>query len=244
MTPDEPGNTEPTLPGFHASPNIQDHPEVYEVENRAADPHRLIEQSMWRIAPWTGKTVLDLGSGTGFHVPRFHERASRVFAVEPHGPSHLRAMSRFAAHGLDRASAIRGSAEDIPLPTHGVDITHARFAYFFGPGTERGLAELERVLRPAGTAFLIDNDLTRGQFADWLRLEPAWRDVDPHASEAFYAAHGFTIERIGSEWRFESREDLEAVVRIEFSPEVADIILRRHRATSVSYGYLLMHRTY
>jgi len=232
------------LAGFHKSPNIQDHPDIYEIENRAADPNRFVEESMWRIAPWKDKTVLDLGSGTGFHVPRFHEQASHVFAVEPHGPSHIRAMNRFASLGLDRASAIRGSAESIPLPAHSVDVVHARFAYFFGPGTEKGLAELERVLRLGGTAFIIDNDLTRGQFADWLRLDPSWQCVDPYACETFYASQGFAVERIGSEWRFESREDLEAVVRIEFSPDTADIILRHHRLPSVSYGYLLMHRTY
>lgn len=59
------------------------------------------------------------------------------------GPSHLRAMDRLASLGLDRASAIRGSAEDIPLPDHSVDIAHARFAYFFGPGSKPGLADTE-----------------------------------------------------------------------------------------------------
>jgi SAM-dependent methyltransferase len=233
-----------SLPGMHESPNIQVNPDIYEIENLAADPNRSIEEAMWRIAPWQDKVVLDLGSGTGFHVPRFHERARHVFAVEPHGPSHLRATNRFSSLGLERASAIRGSAEAIPLPDQSVEIVHARFAYFFGPGTEAGLAELERVVSPGGTVFIIDNDLTRGQFADWLRLDPVWQPVDPFASETFYASHGFTVDRIGSEWRFASRDDLEAVVRIEFSPDTADIILRRHRSLNVSYGYLLMHRQY
>lgn len=86
MTRDITDRSTPHLPGVHPSPNIQDHPDIYGVENRSTYPHRLIEESMSRVAPWADKTVLDLGSGTGFHVPRFHERASRVFAVEPHGP--------------------------------------------------------------------------------------------------------------------------------------------------------------
>jgi SAM-dependent methyltransferase len=233
-----------SLPGLHASPNIQSEADVYEIENQAADPDRLIEAAMWSIAPWNNKVVLDLGAGTGFHVPRFHEAAAHVIAIEPHGPSHLRVMARASSMGLDRVSVIRGSAADISLRNGSVEIVHARFAYFFGPGSEPGLAELERVVRPGGTAFIIDNDLTGGTFARWLKLSPAWQCVDPTDNERFFQSQGFTIKRIRSEWRMECREDLEAVVRIELPDAIADHILREHEGTRVSYHYLLMHRTY
>jgi hypothetical protein len=43
-----------------------------------------------------------------------------------------------------------------------------------------------------------------------------------------------------SEWRFESRPDLEAVLRMEFPADVADPWLARHpAATGLSYGYVL-----
>jgi ubiquinone/menaquinone biosynthesis C-methylase UbiE len=232
------------LPGVHRSPNIQTDADVYEVENNAVDPDQLIEREMWRIAPWDDKVVLDLGSGTGFHVPRFHRRASHVIGIEPHGASHLRAMARASSLGLERASLVRGSAVDIPLRDASVDVVHARFAYFFGPGCEPGLAELQRVVRPNGTAFIIDNDLSGGEFAAWLRMEPAWADVSPSKSEEFFRKHGFKIERIQSEWRFKRREDLEAVVRLEFSADVADRILRQHSGTRVSYQFLLIYRRY
>ena len=61
---------EDRLPVVHAALNIQTAPDVYEVENIAADPDGLIEQAMWKIAPWDGKLVLDLGAGTGFHYHR------------------------------------------------------------------------------------------------------------------------------------------------------------------------------
>lgn len=101
-----------SLPGVHAAaaPNIQQAPDTYEIENCAADPDRFIETAMATIAPWDGKLVLDLGAGTGFHIPRFHESAAHVFAVEPHDPSRLRAMARAAASGLTRTSIMTGSA--------------------------------------------------------------------------------------------------------------------------------------
>lgn len=232
------------LPGVHSAPNIQGDAAVYEIENLAADSDQLIEQAMWRIAPWRNKVVLDLGSGTGHHLPRFHDKAAHLIGVEPHGPSHVMAANRIASLGLERASVLRGSAEAIPLSDHSVDIVHARFAYFFGEGSEPGLRELERVLRPGGTAFIIDNDLTGGTFATWLRLNRDAYDSDLSEAEGFYRDRGFRIERVQSEWRFQAREDLEAVVRIEFLPDIAEHILRNHEGTRVDYHYLLIHKTY
>lgn len=235
----------PMVPNdIHPSPNIQTDPDVYETENLAADPDGLVELAMARIAPWDGRTVVDLGAGTGFHLPRFHETAEQVIAIEPHGLSRLRAMRRVADLGLERASVLMGSAAAIPLRDDSVDLVHARFAYFFGPGCEPGLAELERVIRPGGTAFIIDNDLRSGDFAGWLRRQPEWDAIDPDAIEAFWSARGFDIERIPTEWRFRRRADLEAVVRLEFPAPVAADILRDFTGLSASCHYLLLHRAY
>jgi ubiquinone/menaquinone biosynthesis C-methylase UbiE len=230
------------LPGVHPSPNIQKTPEIYEIENHAVDPEQKIEACMSRIAPWDNKVVLDLGAGDGFHVPRLRETASWVIAVEPHGPSVERIRKRVAS--LDRVDVYQGSAEHIPLPDHSVDVVHCRFAYFWGPGCEPGLAELERVIRPGGTAFIVDNDYTGGTFAHWVLRTPNWTLHNPAAVEAFFLTKGFTFERIVSEWNFARREDFESVIRIEFPAEDAEQIIREHKGTRVDYHFLLMHRQY
>lgn len=99
------------LPGVHPAPNIQTSPDVYEIENGAIDRDGKIEAVMAAIAPWDGKVVLDIGAGTGYHLPHFHRTASHVIAVEPNGPSRLRTMARTAALGLERVSVVTGSAE-------------------------------------------------------------------------------------------------------------------------------------
>jgi SAM-dependent methyltransferase len=231
------------LPGVHTAPNIQGAPDIYEIENRAADPEGRIEAAMKAIAPWAGKVVLDLGAGTGFHIVRF-QAASHVIAVEPHDPSRLRAMARVTSLGLAHTSVMTGSAERLPLPDASVDIVHARFAYFFAPDCDPGLAELARVIRPGGTAFIIDNDLRGGTFAGWLRRSSWWATKDPDAVEGYWAQHGFTLHRVASEWRFDSRADLEAVVRIEFPGDLAEQILREHPGTRVDYHYCLYARRY
>lgn len=232
------------LPGVHPAPNIQTDPDRYEIENLAADPSQLIEQAMWTIAPWNDKLVLDLGAGTAFHVPRFHERARHVIAVEPHASSRLRAMLRVAQLGLQRTSVMDGSAEQLLLPDHAIDVCHARFAYFFAPHCEPGLHELERVMRPGGTAFIIDNDLRHGTFAAWLRHHPTWQNTDPDEVEQFWHDRNFTLTRIASEWLFRNRSDLEAVVRLEFGDKLAEQLLADHTGLRVEYHYCLYYRRY
>lgn len=230
------------LPGVHLAPNIQTAPDIYEIENRAVDPEQLIEKAMQEVLVWEGKIMLDLGAGTGFHIERFHQKAAHVIAVEPHDPSRLLAMKRCAARGLERVSIMKGSAAQVWLPDHSVDIVHARFAYFFAPDCEPGVAELARLIRPGGAAFIIDNNLESGTFANWLKRSPYHREVAP--VKEFWAAHGFQLRDIKSEWRFESRADLEAVVRNEFPPALAAEFLAEHPGTTVDYHYWLFYKKY
>jgi len=189
-------------------------------------------------ADWAGRVVLDVGCGTGFHLPRFAQSASRVYGVEPH-PGLLRLAAR-RTRSLAGVTVLAGTAQQVPLPDASVDVVHARWAYFFGPGCEPGLAELARVVRRGGTAFVIDNDATRSTFGAWFRRSSP--HVDPVAVERFWSGHGWTRTPLDLEWRFDSRADLEAVVRIELTPAVADAALAEHDGTVVDYAVNLWWR--
>ena len=224
------------------SPNIWHHTATYEVENRAVDPDGRLEAAMASVLGgpgWAGRSVLDLGCGTGFHLPRFAATAATVTGVEPH--PDLAALARRRTRRLDHVSVLTGTAQALPLPDASVDVVHARWAYFFGPGCEPGLAELDRVVRRGGTAFVIDNDPTRSTFGAWFRrgypLLPA-----PEVVERFWSTRGWTRVPVDIRWSFASRADLESVVRIEFTPEVADEVLAGHEGTEVDYAVNLWWR--
>jgi ubiquinone/menaquinone biosynthesis C-methylase UbiE len=87
---------------------------------------------MCALADWSGRVVLDLGCGTGFHLPRFASSASRVYGVEPH-PGLVRLATR-RTRALANVTVLAGTAQAVPLPDASVDVAHARWAYFFGPG--------------------------------------------------------------------------------------------------------------
>ena len=217
--------------GAIPSPNIWQHPEVYELENHAADPDGRLRETLADLGDWSG-TVLDIGCGTGFHLPLFAATASRVYGVEPH--PGLAAVARRRTRRLTSVRVLEGSAESLPLPDASVDVAHARWAYFFGPGCEPGLAELARVVRRGGTAFVIDNDATRSTFGGWFRR--GYPRVDPVAVERFWSTRGWTRIPVDLGWRFESRADLAAVVRIEFEAALAEEILRDHEGLEVDYA--------
>jgi len=224
------------------SPNIWASPDVYEIENRGFDPHKHIETAMADIHDWTGQRVLDVGCGSGFHLPQFAQTASSVIGVEPYKPLADLARQRVRDWSLPNASVLDGSAQKLPLNDGSVDVLHARWAYFFGPGCEPGLAEVERVLRPGGTAFVIDNDASRSTFGLWFRR--AMSSYDPIAVERFWARKGWSRERIDTEWSFDSRADFESVLRIEFAATLADGILADHQGSGVDYAVSLWWRTF
>ena len=94
------------LPGAVPSPNIWHHTATYETENHAVDPDGRLWSAMRGLADWTGRTVLDLGCGTGFHLPRFAEDAAGVIGVEPH--PDLLALARRRTRSLPHVTLHAG----------------------------------------------------------------------------------------------------------------------------------------
>jgi len=223
------------------SPNIWDSPDVYEVENRGVDRAGRIESAMAELHPFDGADLVDVGCGSGYHLPRFVERGcASVVGVEPHPP--LVELARQRVEAEPRVRVLEGVAQSLPLPGSSVDVAHARWAYFFGAGCEPGLRELERVLRPGGTAFVIDNDATRSTFGRWFSR--AYPTYDPVAVQRFWARQGWQRRPLTIEWTFDSRADLADVVRIEFPETVAEGILAEHEGTSVDYAVNLWWRRF
>ncbi|MDP8910640.1 MAG: methyltransferase domain-containing protein [Actinomycetota bacterium] len=98
-----------------------------------------------------GRTVVDLGAGTGKLTRLLVSTAASVLAVEPGD-----AMRAQLVASVPGATALNGSAEAIPLPAESVDaITVAQAFHWFRPGP--AIAEMHRVLRPGGGVAILWN---------------------------------------------------------------------------------------
>lgn len=227
------------LRGTIPSPNIWGSPETYETENRAIDREGRLDAAIARVVGGlTGRRVVDVGCGTGFHLPRLARDAAWVVGVEPHLPLLSPARDRVAT--VPNAAVLAGSAEALPLPGASVDVVHARWAYFFGAGCEPGLVEADRVLRPGGTIVVADHDARAASYGRWfLAAYPAY---DPVGVQRFWDRQGFTTETVAVTWTFESRTDLAAVLDIELPPAAARRALAEQDGLSIDASVALRWR--
>lgn len=220
---------------FQPAPNITGRPDLYELENRALDPDGLVLAAMRTLAPWQGKTLVDLGCGTGYWLPVYADEAATVVGVEPD-----MGLLDVAARRDRRALVVPGSAEHLPLLDASVDVVHARFAYFWPPRCAAGLAEVLRVLRPGGALVVVDNDQRHGEFAELLSAAANAAQGQAEVTDGWWADRGAERIEVMSRWQFASRADTEAVLRLEFPGPVADRWLARNpRRSGLTYGYVL-----
>jgi len=223
-----------TYPDFRLSPNQGGRPDLYEVENRAMDPDGVVLGAMRALAPWAGRTLVDLGCGSGYWLPGYADQARAVVGVEPDP-----ALLALAAARDRRVRVLPGSAEHIPLGDESVDVVHARFAYFWPPDCAAGLAEVRRVLRPGGTLVVVDNDHRSGEFAGLLRAAGGVAQGQADITDAWWAARGASRTQVMSRWEFTSRSDFEAVLRLEFPSAAGPWLADHPDALGLSYGYVL-----
>lgn len=102
-----------------------------------------------------GRTVVDVGAGTGKFTALLVLSGAEVVAVEP-----LAAMREGFSADLPGVSVIEGLAEAIPLPNSSADAVVAAQAFHWFDRS-RALPEFARVLGPDGRLGVIWNDIDR-----------------------------------------------------------------------------------
>jgi SAM-dependent methyltransferase len=120
--------------------------EVYE-RARPSYPQDAIDWLVAQTGLGPGRTVVDLGAGTGKLTRLLLPTGARVVAVEP--------IAEMRAH-IQEAEVVDGTAEQIPLPDASADVvTVAQALHWFDQ--DRALPEIHRVLREDGKLVLVWN---------------------------------------------------------------------------------------
>jgi SAM-dependent methyltransferase len=104
------------------------------------------------LADFSGKTVIDVGSGTGKLALIAAMQARVVFAVEPVGNLRRYITEKAQSHNISNIYPVDGLITDIPFPGGFADITMA--GHVFGDRPAQEYAELKRVTRPGGKIIL------------------------------------------------------------------------------------------
>lgn len=121
-----------------------------------------------------GRTVADVGAGTGKFTPLLAATGAQVIAVEP-----VDAMRAQLAAAQPAVRALPGTADALPLPDAALDaIVCAQAFHWFA--TRAALDEFARVLKPGGRLGLVWN--VRDESVDWVAQ--LTRIVTPHEGDA------------------------------------------------------------
>jgi SAM-dependent methyltransferase len=189
--------------------------EIYE-RARPSYPQEAIDWLVAQTGLGPGRTVVDLGAGTGKLTRLLLPTGARVVAVEP--------IPEMRAH-IEGAEVLDGTAEAIPLPDESVDlVTVAQAFHWFDH--DRALPELHRVLREGGSLTLVwnmrdlDDPVQRG--VEEL-LEPLRTDVpgqvagarrEPLARSGLFGAA--RVGEFGYEQRFTTDDLCDRVASTSF----------------------------
>jgi len=137
------------------------------------------DTELTRLVDFQGKTVIDIGSGTGrLAFIAAEAGAQAVFAVEP--VNNLRVYIKEAARKrhLNNVYPMDGLITELPFPDDFIDIVMG--GHVFGDDPEAEHAEMVRVVKPGGMAILCpgNNDQDEGwhqflvdQGFEWSRFE-------------------------------------------------------------------------
>ncbi len=137
------------------------------------------DQELTGLVDFNGKTVVDIGAGTGrLALLAAQDQARAVFAVEP--VSNLRVFMKLKARrlGLTNFYTMDGLITELPFPDNFIDIVMG--GHVFGDQPQEEYREMARITKPGGTLILCpgnndhDNDrhafLVSQGFA-WSRFE-------------------------------------------------------------------------
>lgn len=153
-----------------------------------------------------GRTVLDLGAGTGKFTRRLVDTGAHVIAAEP-----VAAMLAKLSASLPQVDTLAVTADALPLPDESVDtVVCAQSFHWFA--TSAALAEIRRVLKPGGRLGLIWNmrDASIGWIAQLDAIvnrhegdapryyNGAWRNVFPFDGFGPLHAQRFSVSHTGS----------------------------------------------
>jgi len=126
----------------------RDYPEVYDAFSSFPYRPGALEalRSEFELA---GKTILDVGAGSGQSAVPLARFAGQVIGVEPEAAMREMAEHAAAEQGVENTTFLAGSAEALPLAEHTVDVVMAITAPLV-------VEEALRVVRSPGLILHLD----------------------------------------------------------------------------------------
>jgi ubiquinone/menaquinone biosynthesis C-methylase UbiE len=203
---------------------------------QAIDPEQRISSAMQAVAPLDGRVLLDVGAGVGDRTILYARLAAHVYALEPDPEALPILRGRIKSSGASNVTVVPAGAGAIPLEDNCVEVAYATWAYFFGPGSEPGLQEVERVVQPGGDLVVVQNNGHDEVSQFWAPMESECESWPP-----WFAEHGFSCQVVDTVWRFRTRDEALAVLEFLWG-EPARAYVLEHDKLEFGYKVAVYHR--
>lgn len=130
-----------------------------------------------RLAAGATGRVLEIGAGTGLEF-RHYPPGLEVYAIEPDVAMLARARPR-AQESAARVTLVVADAQALPFRGGAFDTAVSALAFCTIPDPGRAAAEMRRVLRRTGVAYLLEHVRARHRALAWVQagLTPIWKRV-------------------------------------------------------------------
>lgn len=199
--------------------------EQYEEMISREDVGQNIFQAIRRIVPELGKVeALDMGAGTGRLTRMIAPHVKSILATDVSQAMLNETIEKLETLGLTNWRTQVADNRSLPLPDHSVDLVTAGWTICYLTSTnapnweanlEKIMGEMTRVLRPSGTAIILENF---GTGVDHPH-PPDFLTGYYHLLESRF---GFSHDYVRTDFQFESAEEAERIIRFFFDGRLAD----------------------
>lgn len=212
--------------------------DIYDIFSRREDFPDAAWNTVRKHIDFSGKTVFEMGCGTGKYTNKIAELAEHLYANDISEMMIERARTNCSNHS--NITYICASAETSGLPDASVDIIFSAWGYVAGNTEIAGRVEREfaRILRPGGEVWLLDN-YYEGEFTK-IRGKELIDGADKYAEKRF----GYSlVDTISTYFLFDSIDEAASVFGFLFGDKAKNTIIN-NQVTKIEDYIALMKKTY
>jgi ubiquinone/menaquinone biosynthesis C-methylase UbiE len=139
---------------------------VYDLMEGMMERTRMLKWRALAFRKIEGKTVLEVGVGTGKNFP-YYSAGVEITAVDYSGKMLTRARKKAQEQGI-KVRLEQMDIQDIAFPDNTFDTVIATCVFCSVPDPLRGLEEVRRVCKPGGKVVLLEHVLSANKAMAWL----------------------------------------------------------------------------
>jgi ubiquinone/menaquinone biosynthesis C-methylase UbiE len=221
----------------------RDYPEIYDRFGRVKKQPTAVEMINQNF-PLAGKTILDVGSGTGLSTIELARYAHAVIGVEPEVAMRAVAEKSAAEQQISNVRFLEGWAEKLPIEDRSVDlVTAITLASLY---TDENIIlfarEAERVVRPGGIVLSIDVDSQwyGGELAEIILGMPR-EQMELTPGEILFPKLGYSCIGFFTTQDYGTVENLVQTYGFIFGKKAIDYI-RQHQKTAIQWKFNVQYK--